>query len=52
MEDPKIQLPELSLTEVKYILLALQELPGKICNPIAAKIIKAKDEQVPKTEQQ
>lgn len=38
MNDIKFTLSDLSVDEVNHILAALQELPGKICNPLSQKI--------------
>ena len=35
-----------TLEEANYILAGLQELPGKICNPISAKIKQQAEEQI------
>lgn len=43
---------ELSIEEINNILQGLQELPGKICNPLSLKIQQQADQQLPKTEQQ
>ena len=38
MEQTLITLKDLSVDEINAILIALQELPGKICNPLSKKI--------------
>jgi hypothetical protein len=50
MNDIKITLSDLSIDEVNTILAALQELPGKICNPMSAKIRQQAEAQLPKQE--
>ena len=37
---------ELTLEEANYILAGLQELPGKICNPLSEKIKAQAQEQI------
>lgn len=37
-QEIKLSLTNLSVEEVNAILLAIQELPGRICNPLSAKI--------------
>lgn len=37
---------QLSLEEANYILAGLQELPGKICNPLSDKIKSQAQEQI------
>lgn len=39
---------ELSLEEANFILAGLQELPGKICNPLSEKIKAQAGEQIAK----
>ena len=50
MNDLKFTLSDLSVDEVNYILAGLQELPGKICNPLSAKIREQAESQLPKQE--
>lgn len=50
MNDIKFTLSDLSIDEVNAILAALQELPGKICNPITQKIRQQAEAQIPKSE--
>lgn len=50
MNDLKFTLNDLSVDEVNYILAGLQELPGKICNPLSAKIREQAEAQLPKQE--
>ena len=50
MNDIKINL-ELTLDEVNALLVALQELPAKVCNPITAKIREQGEAQLPKQEE-
>lgn len=38
MNDIQFTLTDLNLAEVNAILVAIQELPAKICNPLDAKI--------------
>lgn len=51
MNDIKITLSDLSIDEVNAILAGLQELPGKICNPMSNKIRQQAEAQLPKQEQ-
>lgn len=37
---------QLSLEEANYILAGLQELPGKICNPLSEKLKAQAQEQI------
>jgi hypothetical protein len=46
----KIALSDLSVDEVNFILAGLQELPGKICNPLSMKIKTQAEAQLPKQE--
>ena len=39
---------KLTIEEINHILQGLQELPGKICNPLSVKIQKQAEEQLPK----
>ena len=39
---------ELSVEEINHVLAGLQELPGKICNPLTVKIQQQASEQLPK----
>lgn len=48
MNNITFTLNELTLDEVNAILAALQELPGKICNPLSAKIREQATAQLPK----
>jgi hypothetical protein len=50
MNDIKFTLNELTVDEVNYILAGLQELPGKICNPLSMKIRQQAEAQIPKQE--
>jgi hypothetical protein len=50
MNDIKFNLTDFSVDEVNAILAALQELPGKICNPITQKIRLQAEAQLPKQE--
>jgi hypothetical protein len=50
MNDIKFTLSDLSVDEVNAILAALQELPGKICNPMTQKIRQQAEAQLPKQE--
>ncbi len=50
-EAIKITLTDLSVDEVNFILAGLQELPGKICNPMSMKIKGQAESQLPKQEQ-
>jgi hypothetical protein len=50
MNDIKITLSDLSIDEVNAILAGLQELPGKICNPMSQKIRQQAEAQLPKQE--
>ena len=50
MNDIKITLSDLSIDEVNAILAGLQELPGKICNPMSQKIRQQAESQLPKQE--
>ena len=52
MNDIKITLSDLSIDEVNAILAGLQELPGKICNPMTQKIREQAEAQLPKQEPQ
>lgn len=42
---------DLSIEEINHILEGLQELPGKICNPLSAKIQQQAQKQLPEAEQ-
>lgn len=48
MNNITFTLNELTIDEVNAILAALQELPGKICNPLSAKIREQATAQLPK----
>jgi hypothetical protein len=50
MNDIKFTLSELSVDEINFILAGLQELPGKICNPLSQKIKTQAEAQLPKQE--
>lgn len=50
-QELKFNLTDFSVEEVNAILAALQELPGKICNPISQKIRMQAEAQLPKEEQ-
>ena len=50
MNDIKFNLTDLSVDEINAILAALQELPGKICNPLSQKIKEQAEAQLPKQE--
>lgn len=39
---------ELSVEEINNVLAGLQELPGKICNPLSLKIQQQASQQLPK----
>lgn len=39
---------ELSVEEINNVLAGLQELPGKICNPLSLKIQQQAAQQLPK----
>jgi len=39
---------KLTVEEINNILQGLQELPGKICNPLSLKIQKQASDQLPK----
>jgi len=41
---------ELTIEEINHILDGIQNLAGKICNPLTVKIQKQANEQLPKTE--
>ena len=43
---------ELSVEEINNVLAGLQELPGKICNPLSLKIQQQASEQLPKEDAQ
>lgn len=43
---------ELSIEEINAILAGLQELPGKICNPLSSKIQQQATQQLPKADSQ
>ena len=47
MNDIKFTLSDLSVDEVNAILAGLQELPGKICNPMTQKIRQQAEAQLP-----
>ena len=49
-EALRFTLSDLSIVEINFLLAGLQELPGKICNPISMKIRKQVDSQFPKQE--
>lgn len=51
MNDIKITLTDLSVDEVNFILAGLQELPGKICNPLSAKIKQQGEAQLPQQQE-
>lgn len=42
----KLSLNDFTIEELNAILAALQELPGKICNPISQKIKSQAEEQI------
>lgn len=47
--QPKIPVKlELDLRDVNIILIALQEIPGKLCNPLSVKIKEQVQDQLPK----
>lgn len=48
MNDIRFNLTDLSIDEINAILAALQELPGKICNPMTQKIRQQAEAQLPK----
>lgn len=49
MEDQiKITLSDMTIDEINCILLALQELPAKVCNPLSAKLKGQAEAQLPK----
>ncbi|MFY8212090.1 MAG: hypothetical protein ACOVLB_05430 [Candidatus Nanopelagicus sp.] len=50
MNDIKFTLTDLSVDEINAILAGLQELPGKICNPMTQKIREQAEAQLPKQE--
>ena len=50
MNNIKFTLTDLSVDEINAILAALQELPGKICNPLSQKIKEQAESQLPKQE--
>jgi hypothetical protein len=50
MNDIKFTLSDLSVDEVNFILAGLQELPGKICNPLSQKLRTQAESQIPKQE--
>jgi hypothetical protein len=43
---------ELTIEEINTVLAGLQELPGKICNPMSAKIQQQAQQQLPAPPQQ
>ena len=50
MNDIKFTLTDLSVDEINAILAGLQELPGKICNPMTQKIREQAEAQLPQQE--
>ena len=46
VQDLKITIEGLSVQEVNAVLAGLQELPGKICNPLSKKITEQAETQV------
>jgi len=50
MNNIKFTLTDLSVDEVNAILASLQELPGKICNPLSQKIKGQAESQIPAPE--
>lgn len=50
MNNIKFTLTDLSIDEINAILASLQELPGKICNPMTKKIREQAEAQIPKQE--
>lgn len=42
----KLNLTDFTIEELNFILAGLQELPGKICNPISQKIKTQAEEQI------
>ena len=50
MNDIKLTLNDLSVEEVNAILVALQELPAKFCNPLSQKIKAQGEAQIPAPE--
>ena len=47
-EGPVFTLTNLTVNEINSILTGLQELPGKICNPLSAKIHKQLQDRLSK----
>ena len=50
MNNIKFTLTDFSVDEVNAILAGLQELPGKVCNPLSQKIKTQAESQLPKQE--
>ena len=52
MNETIINLTNLSIQEVNFILAGMQELPAKIANPLSQKIREQAESQLPKQEQE
>ena len=50
MHNIKFTINDLTVDELNFILAALQELPGRVCNPLSQKIREQIEPQLPKTE--
>lgn len=50
MNEPTINLTDLSIQEINYILAGLQELPAKLANPLSQKLREQAESQLPKPE--
>jgi len=50
MNETGINLTNLSIQEINYILAVIQELPAKIANPLSEKIRQEAESQLPKQE--
>jgi hypothetical protein len=46
----KFTLTDLSIEEINAVLLGLQELPAKICNPLTQKLRQQAESQLPQPE--
>lgn len=44
--DLKFTLDDLDINEVNILLAGLQELPGKVCNPLTKKLTEQAEQQI------
>jgi len=50
MNETTINLTNLSIQEINYVLAGLQELPAKLANPLSQKIREQAESQLPATQ--